>query len=196
MLKKILGILFIFSILQFVITISCGPPETEYRKIYEIETINYDFSNKTALKDSAQINQKDFKLHLKLNTQFFSVASSFNSAIFINSAYATSLPEPFYLGLNPKIQTFNIVCNKTILGINSGEDVKSKLKLITLDNANFEIEKWIDALNRGVFTPDGIWEFEFREPVNSEEFLVFEVSLKLLDGTVLSKKTNAVKIDQ
>jgi hypothetical protein len=196
MAKKAFHIILVFSILQLVMMISCGAPYTEYRKIVKIAPLNYDISKEVNLRDSAVISQKKFTINLDIDTEYSLITSNFNSTIFINSAYATSKGEPFYLGLNPKIESFNIICNKDILGINSGKVINSKLRVKTSDNIILTVDKWQDAMNRGVYKPDGFWQFEFSEPLNSDEFLVFEISLKLFDGTIFSEKTDAVKLSQ
>jgi hypothetical protein len=197
MIKKTYIIVGIFGLIQLIIIACCPDPKTYYNRITDIEFANCRLA--TDLADNMTVSQNDFRLRLIIKEETF--AHIFNPSFLINSAYATSCEDNF-VGLKSDIVDFKITCNKNIFGIQAGEPIDyNKINVykigFTVDSKNQRktITEWLDILNNGGYLLAFEWYFEFKEPINSNDFLKFDISIKQENGTEFKVATNSIKIE-
>ncbi len=197
MIKKTFIIIGIFGLIQLIIIACCPDPKTYYNRITDIEFANCSLVSELA--DSMSVSQNDFRIRLIIKEETF--AQIFNPSFLINSAYATSCEDNF-VGLKSDIVDFKITCNKNILGIQSGQPIDyNKINVykigFTVDSKNQRktITEWLDILNNGGYLLAFEWYFEFKETIDSNDYLKLEIFIKQEDGTEFKTVTNSIKIE-
>jgi len=157
-------------------------------------------SLQTELEDSLAVAQSDFRIKLRIKEESFSQV--FSPDFILNSAYATSCEDNF-VGLKSDVVDFEIRCNKNILEIPVGESIDFDKISVYNDfgytddsqNQRLSIPEWISILNNNGFLRMSDWYFEFKEALNTDDYLKFNILIKQEDGTEFNAETNFVKIE-
>jgi hypothetical protein len=207
MLKKITYIFIVTLFIQMFLVIACGPPDYYYLDIKSLKAFNYDTYLESRIGIDGKVASKDFKIELDFTLDKLNEVSNYLPKHFVNTAYATTVPDPEYFGLKSKIIEFEISCSEDLFGVVAGENLTNKMRIFYFPNKDTYVEnrdkistvaRWIDAFNRGLNDPDiksFIPYFEFNEPIENTEPLVFEVFIKLEDGRTFTEKTAPVIIE-
>ncbi len=197
MIKKTFIILGAIGLIQLIIIACCPDPKTYYNRITNLEIANCNL--RTELEDSSTISQNDLRIRLIIHVETF--AQTFNPSFLINSAYATSCEDNF-VGLKSDIVDFKITCNKDVLGIQAGQPIDyNKINVYKIGftddskNQRKTITEWLDTINNGGYLLAFEWYFEFKEPINKDDYLKFEILIKQEDGSEFKIETNSIKIE-
>ena len=175
----------------------CPAPLTINYKISELAIVNYNLDK--LLDDSSSIARKSHRILIDLKAESF-VKDNLAFSL-INSAYATSCDDN-HIGLKSNIIEFSIVCNKNILGITAGQPIDfDKLNIYKIgfyedsQNPRKTINEWIGILNNRGYLLAFEWYLEFKEPIDSNEYLKFKIKIKQEDGSEFEAETNSIKVD-
>lgn len=174
----------------------CPEPLTIYYKLNDLKISNCNLQE--VLIDNSTVDKTKFRLLLSLNVKSF--VKKAMPSLMINSAYATSC-EDNHVGLNSDITNFTITCNKAIMGVEAGQPIDlEKMNIYKTwfyddaKNTRMFINECLGILNNGGYLLAFNWFIEFREPLNSEEFLTFTVNIQQEDGNEFIAETNSVKV--
>lgn len=197
MAKKILFIFILYFLIQLGI-VACFPkPETYYSIIHDIKITNTDL--KQELSDSTTVSEENYRIKCSMSTE--SITQAVLSSNLIRRTYATSF-EDNYVGLKSDIVRFEIRCDKDILGVLSGEPIPyEKFNVyktwFTKDSLNYRetVDKWLDILNNGGYLLAFEWYFEFREKLNTDDYLKFTFLFEQEDGVQYTVTTQYVKVE-
>ncbi|MCP4522238.1 MAG: hypothetical protein GY827_11200 [Cytophagales bacterium] len=143
--------------------------------------------------DSAIIKNQEFHIKLQLGIQAVSISEP-TFSIF-TPAYAC--PPSTSIGLETPISRLEVRCNQEILGIKSGELINDKLSFINdiYSDEKLSTDEWLSKVNA---TDNSFYigqpYLKFNEPINSSEFLTFEITITLENGEKFSTTTNAIKV--
>lgn len=110
--------------------------------------------------------------------------------------------EDNFIGLKKDITTLIISCNKDIwntvpvapLDHNNIRLFENKSE-VDSENIHLTVDEWLSFVNNEDQLITFEWHIEFIEPIESNEFLKFQLTFELEDGTEYITETESVKFE-
>jgi hypothetical protein len=193
--KNIILLFLLFGFIDLII-ISCCPDVLAHTSINKISIINTDLGNE--LENGDMVAYENFNIRLRLAQSY--VAGSLPKLNPLNSAYANSCLEDGYDGLKSDIKSFEITCNESILGIESGMPLNIENNIYAdvdvMGSSGLTIEDWISSLNHGAFRDiSHDFYFRFSRTIETNKPLTFYFTIELEDGSTFSLATQSLLIN-
>jgi hypothetical protein len=193
--KKIILLFLLFGFIDLII-ISCCPNAVAHTTINSLEIVNTDMGSE--LENGNMVDSENFNIKLKWQQGY--VASNFSKLSPLNSAYANSCLEDGYAGLKSEIKSFEITCNESILGIESGMPLNIENNIYVdvdvMGSTGLTLEYWIGSLNRGLFRDiSHDFYFRFARPIETDKPLIFYFTIELENGFTYNLATQSILIN-
>jgi hypothetical protein len=200
---------------------SCGKcPKTKTYNYFLKDIAMFNTDLKNGLEDSAVIDRSEFRVQIVLDAEVKKVSINYPSSFLVSNAIAIGIDHRCdrredRIIREKSLSKIELVCNKSVLGIPSGDTLKdfegiAKFNHLRFRNGIFEEDslgynsynydgfiRFLNSKRESVYeTPasESAWNVEFIKPLENNEFVDFTFIVTFSDSTRAEFKTKTVKV--